>query len=249
MLNNTLNRTLFKSNVLKKTAILSVVASLFLAGCGSDQNFKREVEGNEDYLQSPSLKSLIIPEGVSVPTETSDFYVDKTEIKGNLGKQLDIRPPSLPIPTVPDAFAVYNSGSVTFNAPLSNQVWERIPNSLTKRNISIASQDSSAIQTNKAFIIRADEEQAVEASYSIKRQLLGDTETITILITSLTRGTDDLTSQPIEVQRYVVGLFNDIMDDVAPDSMRVAPPKAQDKEAEKNKAESKKPATAVSSAN
>ncbi|MWN90538.1 outer membrane protein assembly factor BamC [Gilliamella sp. Pra-s65] len=253
MLNNSLNkilsRTLFKNNGVKKVAILTIVASLFLAGCGNDQNFKREVDGNEDYLQSPSLKSLIIPEGFLVPIENGDFYIDKTEYKGALGKKLDIRPPSLPILTIPDAFAIYNRGTVTFNSPLSSQVWERIPNSLSKRNISIASQDSNSIQTGKSFIVRADEEQAVEASYSIKRQLLGDTETITILLTSLTRGADDLTSQPIEVQRYVVGLFNDIMDDVAPDSMRVVPPKSQDKsDEEKDKSESKKPATAVSGA-
>ncbi|MCO6560556.1 MAG: hypothetical protein J6574_05525, partial [Gilliamella sp.] len=103
--------------------------------------------------------------------------------------------------------------------------------------------------TNKAFMVRADEDQAVEASYSMTRELLGDTETITISITSLTRGAEDLISQPIEVQRYVVGLFNDIMDDVAPDSVRVVPRKAQDKEAEKENAEGKKPATAVSGAN
>lgn len=251
MLNNTLdrtlNRTLFRNNRIKKTAVLTVVASLFLAGCGSDQNFKREVDGNEDYLQSPILKPLIVPEGVAVPVENGDFYINKTQYKGALGKKLDIRPPSLPILTVPDAFAVYNNGLVTFNTPLSSQVWERIANSLSKRNISIASQDSNTIQTGKSFIVRADEDQAVEASYSIKRQLLGDTETITILITSLTRGTDNLISQPIEVQRYVVGLFNDIMDDVAPDSMRIAPPKAQNDE-EKDKSESKKPATAVSGA-
>ncbi|WP_085248117.1 outer membrane protein assembly factor BamC [Gilliamella mensalis] len=249
MLNNTLNQALFKGSVIKKTAVLTVVTSLFLAGCGSDQNFKREVEGNEDYLKSPTLKPLIVPEGVLVPAQNNEFYVSKNEFKGDLGKKLDIRPPSLPIPTIQDAFAVYNSGSVTFNVPLSSQVWEQIPDSLSKKNISIANRDNDTINTDHAFIVRADEEQAVQATYSIKRQLLGDTETITILITSLTRDTHNLMSQPIEVQRYAVGLFNDIMDDVAPDSVRVVPPKAQNSDAEKDNAESKKPATAVNSTN
>ncbi|OCG25351.1 hypothetical protein A9G22_00560 [Gilliamella sp. App2-1] len=249
MLNNTLNRTLWQSNVIKKAAVLTVVTSLFLAGCGSDQHFKREVEGNEDYLKSPTLKPLIIPKGVKIPAESGDFYVITTEFKGDLGKKLDIRPPSLPIPTIQDAFAFYNSGSVTFNVPLSNNVWGRIPNSLSKKNIPIVSRDNNTIKTDKTFMVRADEEQAVQATYSIKRQLLDNTETITISITSLARGMDDLMSQPIEVQRYVVGLFNDIMDDVAPDSVRVVPPKAQDNDTEKDNAESKKPATAVNGTN
>ncbi|MWP62102.1 outer membrane protein assembly factor BamC [Gilliamella sp. Pas-s25] len=247
-LNKTLNKTIFKSNVIKKTAVLTVLASLFLVGCGSDQNFKREVEGNEDYLKSPTLKPLVIPKGVKVPAESGDFYIDKSEFHGDLGKQLDIRPPSLPIPTIQDAFAIYNNGAVTFNVPLSSHVWERIPDSLSKKNISIVNRDNNSIKTGNAFMPRADEDQAVQATYSIKRQLLGDTETIAISITSLNRGSDDLMSQPIEVQRYVVGLFNDIMDDVAPDSVRVVPPKAQNNDAEKDN-ESKKPATAVSGTN
>lgn len=247
MLNNTLNKILFKNNVIKKTAVLAVVTSLFLVGCGNDQNFKREVEGNEDYLKSPALKPLIIPEGTTIPAESNEFFVNTTEVHGDLGKKLDIRPPTLPISTIQEAFAIYNNGSVTFNVPLSSNVWEQIPNSLNKRNILIASHDSNTIQTGKSFMVRADEEQAVEASYSIKRQLLGDTETITISITSLTRGTENLISQPVEVQRYIVGLFNDIMNDVAPDSMRIVPAKAQDKnDEEKNKPESKKTATSVS---
>ena len=253
MLNSTLNKisniALFKGNVIKKTVVLTAVTSLFLVGCSSDQNFKREVEGNEDYLKSPTLKPLIIPESISVPAESGEFYVVKTEFKGNLGKKLDIRPPILPIPTIQDVLAVYNNGSVTFNVPLSNNVWNRIPDSLSRKNIPIASHDNNTIKTNKAFMARADEDQAVEATYSISRQLLGDTETITISIISLTRGFDDLISQPIEVQRYVVGLFNDIMDNVAPDSVRVVPRKAQNEEIEKENAKSKKPATAVNSAN
>jgi outer membrane protein assembly factor BamC len=249
MLNHTLNRTLFKNKAIKKVAVLTIMTSLFLVGCGSNQNYKREVDGNEDYLKAPTLKPLIIPDGISVPAESGEFYVNNAEISGDLGKRVDIRPPILPIPTIQEAFAIYNNGAVTFNVPLSYNVWERIPNSLSKRNISIVSQDHNTLKTGKAFMVRADEDQTVEAAYSFKRQLVGDTETIVISTLSLTRGADDLTSQPIEVQRYVVGLFNGIMDDVAPDSLRVVPPKAQSDDAAKDKTEGKKPATAVSGEN
>lgn len=230
-----LNKTELKSNAFKKLAVLSVITSMFMVGCSSDQNYKREVDGNEDYLNSPALKSLIIPDGVSVPAESGDFYVANNEIEGAVGKQLDIRPPTLAIPTIPDAFVYYEHSAVTFNVPTSYGVWNNIPNTLNKQNILISSSDSKTIKTNNAIIIRQDEQQPVEASFVFTRQILGGTETITIMLTSLTRGSENLMSQPIEVQRYAVGLFNQIMDDVAPESLRTVSVKKDEKESDPNK--------------
>ncbi|MCX8650801.1 outer membrane protein assembly factor BamC [Gilliamella sp. B2776] len=219
------NKTILHNYVLIKTVILTAIVSLLLVGCGSDQNYKREIDGNEDYLNSPALKPLIIPKGMTIPAEIADFFIYKLDSKGNLGKQVDIRPPVVPIPTVSDAFVIYNNGVVTFNSPLNADVWNKIPNTLNNKNIPISSSDNFTIKTGKAFIIRADETQTAEASFIFKRQIVGDTETITVSLDSLTRGTEDISSQPIEVQRYVVGLFNSLMDDVAPQSFRELPVK------------------------
>ncbi|OTQ72866.1 outer membrane protein assembly factor BamC [Gilliamella apis] len=233
-----LNKTVLKCNAFKKIAILSAFASIFLVGCSSDQSYKREVEGNDDYLNSPLLKALVIPEGVSVPVEAGDFYVDNNDIEGALGKQLDIRPPTVPIPTIDDAFVIYNNGTVTFNAPISYGIWNNIPNSLAKQNISIITSDNNTIKTGNSIIARGDEQQPVDASYIFKRQILGETETITMVLDTLTRGNENLMSQPIEVQRYVVGLFNQIMDDVAPESLRTVPVKEKTDEDKKDDKES-----------
>jgi outer membrane protein assembly factor BamC len=229
-----LNKIELKSNTIKKLAVSTVIASLFIAGC-SDKNYKRQIEGNEDYLNSPSLKSLIIPEGVSVPMESGDFYIMNNNAEGAVGKQLDIRPPTLAISTIPDSFLLYEHAKVTFNAPISYGVWNNIPNTLNKQNILISSSDNKTIKINNAIIIRQDEQQPVAASFTFTRQMLNETETITIVLDSLTRGAENLMSQPIEVQRYTVGLFNQIMDDVAPESLRtvvVKEKKDEDKESD-----------------
>ena len=238
-----LNKTVLKCNAFKKTTILSAVASIFLVSCSSDQNYKREIDGSEDYLNSPALKALVIPKGVSVPVEVGDFYIDGSNIEGALGKKLDIRPPTVPIVTVDEAFVIYNDGMVTFNTPISSGVWNRIPNTLAKQNIPIVASDNNTIKTGNAVISRGDEKRAVEASYIFKRQILDETETITIVLHTLTRDGSDLMSQPIEVQRYTVGLSNQIMDDVAPESLRTVPikektdeDKKDDKESDPNKA-------------
>lgn len=230
-----LNKTELKSNAFKKLAVLSVITSMFMVGCSSDQSYKREVDGNEDYLNSPALKALIIPEGVSVPVESGDFYVDNNKIDGAVGKQLDIRPPTLAIATIPESFVHHEHNTVTFNVPVSYGVWNNIPNTLNKQNILVSSSDSKTIKTNNAIISRQDEQQPVEASFVFTRQNLGATETITIVLSSLMRSGENLMSQPIEVQRYVVGLFNQIMDDVAPESLRTVPVKTDEKKSDPNK--------------
>lgn len=229
-----LNKTELKSKTLKKIAVLSVITSMFLVGCSNDQRYKREVDSNEDYLNAPALKSLIIPEGVSVPQEVGEYYIINNNVEGAVGKQLDIRPPVLTISTIPDAFVLYKNGTVTFNVPVSYGIWNNIPNTLNKQNILVSSSDSTTIKINDAIITRKDEQQPVNASFVVTRQMHGNAETITIVLSALTRGGENLMSQPIEVQRYVVGLFNHIMNDVAPESLWTVPVKDSTDENKKN---------------
>lgn len=229
-----LNKTELKSKTLKKIAVLSVITSMFLVGCSNDQRYKREVDSNEDYLNAPALKSLIIPKGVSVPQEVGEYYVINNNVEGAVGKQLDIRPPVLTISTIPDAFVLYKNGTVTFNVPVSYGIWNNIPNTLNKQNILVSSSDSTTIKINDAIITRKDEQQPVNASFVVTRQMHGNAETITIVLSALTRGGENLMSQPIEVQRYVVGLFNHIMNDVAPESLWTVPVKDSTDENKKN---------------
>lgn len=231
------NKTVCKSAIIKKAVILTLLSSAFIVGCGSDQNYKREIEGSEDYLKSPDLKPLVVPQGISIPAEIADYYVYTAKTEGAIGRQVDIRPPLIPIPTIANAYASYDKGVVTLTAPINNGVWNNIPNTLKNINLPISSSDNNTIQTAKAFMVRGDEEQTVEASFFIQRQIFNDAETITVALSSLTRGADDLTSNPIEVQRYVVRLFNAIMDDVAPPSSRIPPEKEKKNEEEKKDAD------------
>lgn len=233
------NKTVCKSSLIKKTVILTVLSSIFLVGCSNDQNYKREVDGNDDYLTSAALKPLVIPEGIAIPAEVADFYVYTAETEGALGKNVDIRPPIIPIPTVADAYASYSNGIVTLNAPANSGVWSNIPNTLSKNNIPISSSDNNTIQTANAFIVNENEQSTVQASFVIRRQLFGDTETITVGLNSLTRGAQDISANPIEVQRSVVGLFNAIMDDAAPPSARMPPVKEKKDEEEKQDTDKK----------
>ena len=77
----------------KQSLVLTAIVSLLLVGCSSDQRYKREVDGSEDYLNSPEIKPLIVPNGMSIPPQTNDFYINRAAGEGMVGRNIDIRPP------------------------------------------------------------------------------------------------------------------------------------------------------------
>lgn len=196
----------------KQTLILTSVLSLLIVGCSSDQRYKREIEGNEDYLQALELKPLIVPNGVKVPIESAEYYIYKAAREGSVGKELDIRAPALPLPTIADSYASYDEGVVTLDSPEYSGVWKQIPSILNFRHIAITHSDGSSIKTGARFVYRADEEQPVEASYLLQRNVQGSREYITIELSSLRRMGQEVSST-IESQRYTVEFFNMLMND------------------------------------
>lgn len=199
----------------KQSLIIVSLFSLLMTGCSSDLSSQREVDGNQNYLKSPELKPLIVPESVSVPTASNQYYVFKAAADGNVGKDIDIRPPSLALPTIADSYAVYQSGLIQLDVPNYVGFWSQIPTILRNNNIAIKSEDSSTIKTDIRLVNRINEEQPVEASYLLQRKISGDREYITVELASLKRMGADVSS-PIERQYYTVEFFNMLMKAVSP---------------------------------
>lgn len=196
--------------MLKKTFIIVALLPLFIAGCSSDQRYKREVEGNENYLKSPELKPLIVPEGIILPAQSNEYYIYKAAKEGQVGKALDIRPPELPLPSINDSYATYDEGMIKFDSPEEEGFWSKIPNILSNNNIVTEQNDSSVIKTGTRLINRGDDLVPVEATYLLKRQLIGGREYITIELTSLKKAGENLAGT-IENQYYTVDFFNMLM--------------------------------------
>jgi len=198
----------------KQTLVIASLLSLLVAGCSTDQRYKREVEGNENYLQSSELKPLIVPNGVRVPTESADYHVFKAAREGEVGKNLDIRPPVLPLPTIADSYATYENGMIKLDSPEYSGFWSQIPAILSANNIATERSDKSAIKTGVRLVNRSDEEQPVEATYLLQRRVASGREYITIELTSLKRMGQDI-SGTTESQYYTAEFFNLLMNQVS----------------------------------
>ena len=78
---------------LAKVAGVSLV--LLLAACSSDSRYKRQVSGDEAYLEAAPLAELHAPAGMILPVTSGDYAIPVTNGSGAVGKALDIRPPAM----------------------------------------------------------------------------------------------------------------------------------------------------------
>lgn len=83
---------------LAKVAGVSLV--LLLAACSSDSRYKRQVSGDEAYLEAAPLAELHAPAGMILPVTSGDYAIPVTNGSGAVGKALDIRPPAQPLALV-----------------------------------------------------------------------------------------------------------------------------------------------------
>lgn len=87
---------------------LSLLA-LSLTACGSVNN--KQAQGSFDYQYKPEANDLVIPANLNKPKQAKDFFVtDKINHQGPVGKDMDIRAPSLVMPVAASSRVVDESG-------------------------------------------------------------------------------------------------------------------------------------------
>ncbi|PVZ83877.1 hypothetical protein C9426_25105 [Serratia sp. S1B] len=142
---------------LQKSTVATVVGLalvMTLAACSSDQRDNRQVSGDESYLKTAPLRPLTAPSGLILPVQTGTYEVPVITRKGDIGKQLDIRPPAQklavttsgmdrPSVTGPTGTLDVQSGAddtglpvVIVRAPYT-MVWDRLPPALTALGMTV----------------------------------------------------------------------------------------------------------------
>lgn len=86
--------------------------TLSLAACSS-MNSKQAL-GDFDYADKPEAEPLVIPTGLHKPEERAEFFIsDKVDHSGPVGKNMDIRAPSLVLPIAASSRVVEESSVST----------------------------------------------------------------------------------------------------------------------------------------
>ncbi|HBO22870.1 MULTISPECIES: outer membrane protein assembly factor BamC [unclassified Providencia] len=208
--------TLLQKSKVMKVAGLSLV--VLLAACSSDQRYKRQVSGDEEYLNAAPLKMLNAPQGITLPEQNGEFDIPKATSTGAIGKALDIRPPVLTISQLSGSRTEDSANASRLlleNTPENSALWSQVTLILEQRGIPVSSKDdgSHSIETNWVKWDRADEDVAIESRHKITVQPENNMIALTVTNLGMQQGTESITDAA-EMQRYNKLLLNELTDNL-----------------------------------
>ncbi|MGP4123543.1 MAG: outer membrane protein assembly factor BamC [Sodalis sp. (in: enterobacteria)] len=201
-----------KSRVAKGVGITLIV---LLAACTDDQRYKRQVNGNEEYLKATPLQAPTSPSGMILPLKNGNYDIPAARRNGAVGKALDIRPPAQLLPLLHSDRLQYSGNSAVIQLEESVQsrnLWSQVAAVLKSKGYSIASaQDAQQrLNTDWIFLTRTAEDKQYRGRYQISL-VTQDYQTF-LQVTSLDlRQKDNPITNPALVQRYTVEILNSVV--------------------------------------
>ncbi|MGV3344969.1 outer membrane protein assembly factor BamC [Enterobacteriaceae bacterium LUAb1] len=201
---------LVKKSTLATVAGLSVM--VMLAACSSDQRYKRQVSGDETYLQAADLRELHAPTGMILPLQNSDYDVPVVRRTGATGKQLDIRPPALSLALMNGTRTQFTGNTGTLFIDKAHNIdalWSQVAGIVKKSHFPIVSQQDTqhTLTTDWVQWNRADEDQQYRGRYQITLQQQGYQQALSVTLLQLQQNNNEMNS-PVQLQRYNAQMLN-----------------------------------------
>ena len=199
----------------KRSTVATVVGLstlMLLSACSSDQRYKRQVSGDESYLEASQLSELKAPAGMILPVQRGDYDVPRITSKAPTSKQLDIRPPAQPLALMNGTRAQFsnNTGALMIDNSRGS-VWSQVVNVVQSYKFPIASRNDAGQQLTTDWVQwnRADEDQQYRGRYQISVQSQSYQQQLTVRLLELQQDGKTITS-PVQIQRYTAQMLNDI---------------------------------------
>lgn len=200
-----------QSRVAKGVGVTLIV---LLAACTSDNCYKRQVNGNEDYLEAPSLHALSSPSGIILPLQNGDYEIPAVTRNGAVGKGLAIHPPVQPLALLNGFYSQYSGNSAVIqlvNSAQSRDLWSQVAAVIQSKGYHIASRQDTQQSLNTDWILwgRADKDEQYSGRYQISLVTQGYQTSLQVTSLGL-RQQDKQVINPALVQRYTVEMLNSV---------------------------------------
>lgn len=200
------------SRILKTLTVISL--SALLVACARDDGSKRQLSGNDDYLESPELKTIQPTSDMTLPMQYSDYNIPEPHSQGGLGKALDIRPP-LQILGILNGSHTQMRGDqaeVMFESSGAN-VAGALQTALAKKQASATNSGADSWTTDWVNWDRKDEKTPYQARYQINAVGNGYSSIMQVKLIELRQNGQAVTS-PNLVSRYTVLMLNTLIEQV-----------------------------------
>ncbi|MFS1539510.1 MAG: outer membrane protein assembly factor BamC [Candidatus Phlomobacter fragariae] len=206
---------LHKSKVIK---LAGLSLTVFLVACTSNQRYKRQVSGDESYLNIPPLKNLTIPQGMSLPLQNGEYDIPPANQIGAVGKALDIRPPIQTLSLLSDT---HTDNSLTAsrlflsNTAENSALWSQINAILQQKMLKVTQKNDSAHSLITDWITwpRGDEDIPLQTRQKIHLDSQNNQIVITITNEGMKQGEESIIN-PVEIQRYNILMLNELIDSI-----------------------------------
>lgn len=194
---------------LAKVAGVSLV--LLLAACSSDSRYKRQVSGDEAYLEAPPLAELHSPAGMILPIQNGDYNIPVARGDGATGKALDIRPPAQPLALVSGARTQYTGDTATLmvESGRSGNLWPQVVSIIQDKNYTIDKRDDATQSLTTDWIQwnRLDEDQQYRGRYQVSVKPQGYQQAVVVKLLNLEQAGKPV-ADAASMQRYSTEMLN-----------------------------------------
>ncbi|MBI6529842.1 outer membrane protein assembly factor BamC [Proteus vulgaris] len=206
--------TLLHKSKIMKVAGLSLV--VLLAACSSDQRYKRQVSGDESYLETAGLKNLAIPAGMVLPLQNGEYDIPTPKKTEPVGLALDIRPPTQALNLLSGSRSENNADNSKLflpSTPENTTLYEQVTAILKDKGVAIAKSDAGQKEIHTDWItwLRADENVPFQTRQHLVIAQAGNVISLTVTNEGLRQGETDVTD-PTEVKRYNILMLNELVD-------------------------------------
>ncbi len=200
---------------LAKVAGVSLV--LLLAACSSDSRYKRQVSGDESYLDAAPLSELHAPAGMILPVQRGDYNIPVANGSGAVGKALDIRPPAQPLALVSGARTQFTGDTATLlvESGRSGNLWPQVVSILQGKNYTIDKRDDATqtLTTDWVEWNRLDEDQQYRGRYQVSVKPQGYQQAVVVKLVNLEQAGKPV-ADTASLQRYSAEMLNVISADL-----------------------------------
>ncbi|KAA8999971.1 outer membrane protein assembly factor BamC [Affinibrenneria salicis] len=192
--------------------VVGVSLVMLLSACSSDQRYKRQVSGDESYLDVPAPKALQTPAGMILPVQNGDYDVAAATQNGATGKALDIRPPVQSLALLNGSRAQFAGDTATLlleNNAQNSQLWSQINRVVQEKGFPVASRQdgNQSLTTDWVKWTREDEDFQYQGRYQITVQQQGYQQALSVRLLALQQQ-DKSVSDPVQIQRYTGVMLN-----------------------------------------
>ena len=200
----------------QKSRVATVVGLslvMLLSACSSDQRYKRQVSGDESYLQAADVSDLHAPAGMVMPLQNGDYDIPSASSKGAVGKQLDIRPPAQPLALMNGTRTQFagNSGVLLLDNARAGTLWPQVVDVVQAKNFPVANRNDAnqTLTTDWIQWNRADEDHQYRGRYQISVQQQGYQQALSVKLLELQQENTGVNS-PVQLQRYTAQMLNEL---------------------------------------